>query len=247
MKPIFCLSLLLCFASTATHSKVNSKDNAAQQLAVQRSTAEAAHLTTRIQWLKFPQLKYSDADLNGLDRFAIVRVKADESGKVISATVKESTGLKSLDDRLVQAVLKAKTKPAQKNGNAVAMVGYQSFTFNLTKDPADRCQFKFDSKNWIKQQAQQKTPFSYQTQPELDISSEDLNGYDRRVKFSFKADKHGNVKKAKISKGSGRYELDQQVLEAVQNAKVDVPRKYWIYKKSHLKDEIQFKLDECKQ
>lgn len=247
MKPIFYISLLCCFASHTTYSKSPSQDNSVPKLTIQRSTAESAHLTTRIQWVKFPRVNYSDADLKGLDRFAIVRVKADESGRVISATVKESTGLKNLDDLLIQAVLKAKTKPAQKNGNAVSMVGYQSFSLNLSQDTAERCHFKFDSKNWLKQQAEQKTPFRYQTQPELDISTDNLKNYDRTVKFTFKADKHGNIQKAQISQGSGRYALDQQVLEAVQNVKVDVPRQYWIFKKSHLKDEIQFKLNECKQ
>ena len=49
----------------------------------------------------------------------------------------------------------------------------------------------------------------------------------------------------KIKKGSGVYDLDQKVIQAISKAKVDVPRKYWIYKKSNLKDEIQFKQDGC--
>lgn len=241
MKAVSCLSLVLCLATTATHSK----ENHTQKLAVQTSTAEAAHLTTRIQWLKFPQVKFSDVDLNARDRYAIVRVKANEAGKVINATVQESTGLKSLDDKLIQAVLNAKVKPQEKNGNRLAVVGYQTFNLMLTQDKNEQCHFNFSSKTWLAQKNNDKTAFHYQSQPQLNVDLDDLGDFSRTVKFAFKADKQGNVKKAKITQGSGRYELDQKVLEALQATTVEVPRKYWVYKKSHLKDEIQFKLDEC--
>ena len=39
--------------------------------------------------------------------------------------------------------------------------------------------------------------------------------------------------------------FSQQIVRAVSNTKVDVPRKYWIYKKSTLKDEIKFDLAQC--
>lgn len=57
--------------------------------------------------------------------------------------------------------------------------------------------------------------------------------------------KHGEVKHVKFTQGSGQYALDQQVLAAVKTAQVDVPRQFWLYKKSKLKDEIYFDLDTC--
>ena len=62
-------------------------------------------------------------------------------------------------------------------------------------------------------------------------------------------DKHGNIKKPKIIKSSGIYELDQQVLQAVANSKVSVKRTastLWLYKKSKFKDAIEFDLNACR-
>lgn len=90
-----------------------------------------------------------------------------------------------------------------------------------------------------------KTSFSYRTQPTLALNSEQLNGHNRTIKFSFKVNKQGDVKKVRIKKGSGIFALDQMLVQAVSNVQVDVQRQYWIYKKSTLKDEITFDLDQC--
>lgn len=242
IKPITCLPLLLLFANTVAFSQ--PEKNVAP-LNVQTTQAEPAHLTTRIEWSKFPIVKITDSDLAGKNRVAIVRVKADESGKVIDASIKESTGLAKLDQKIMSAVLKAKTKPHVKNGNELSVIGYQVFSLKLSEDDQSLCTYEFESKNWQAQKEDAKTPFTYLKQPQLNISAEDLNNHNRTIKFSFKVNKHGEVKSSKITKGSGLYRLDQQVLSAVNHAKVEVPRKYWIYKKSKLKDEITFNLNEC--
>lgn len=241
MKPQLCFSFMLCLAST---SALSTEKTTSTQLAKQTMTAESAHLTTRIQWIKFPQIRYEDADLKSQDRYAIVRIKANESGEIVDASVKESTGLQKLDQMLLKAIYSAQTKPFQKDGNELSVIGYQSFSLKLS-DEMDNCQFNFDSKIWQAQQDHNKTPFTYQQQPQIQINSSNLQGHHRHVKFSFNVDKKGNVKSSKITKGSGIYSLDQQILNAVNHAKVDVPRKYWIYKKSKLKDEIQFNLNHC--
>jgi outer membrane biosynthesis protein TonB len=183
------------------------------------------------------------------NRAAIIRVYADETGDVTKATVQETTGLKALDEKLVNAVLQAKVKPFMEDDTALAVIGYQVFNLNLTPDDAEACNYSFDSKNWRAQQQQQKVPFQYQAQPKLALDSTQLNDHDRQIKFSFKADKHGNIKKPKIIKGSGIYALDQQVLQAVANSKVSVKRTastLWLYKKSKFKDAIEFDLNACR-
>lgn len=241
MKPQLCFPFVLCLASATSFSQENV---ASAQLATQTMTAEPAHLTTRIQWVKFPKISYDNADLKSQDRYAIVRIKANESGKIIDASVKESTGLPKLDQMLLKAVYAAKTKPFKKDGNELSIIGYQSFSLKLS-DGTEHCQYNFNSKIWQAQQNQSKTAFTYKKQPQIQINTTDLNNHNRSVKFSFKVDKNGDVKSSKITKGSGIYNLDQQILSAVNNAKVDVPRKYWIYKKSKLKDEITFNINEC--
>ena len=243
MKPLF----LLALSTLPFHLS-----HAAQpplELTIQKSSAQSAHLTTRIQWLDFPKPQYKNSDLNQQNRAAIIRVYADETGDVTKATVQETTGLKALDEKLVNAVLQAKVKPFMEDDTALAVIGYQVFNLNLTPDDAEACSYSFDSKNWRAQQQQQKVPFQYQAQPTLALDSTQLNGHDRQIKFSFKADKHGNIKKPKIIKGSGIYALDQQVLQAVANSKVSVKRtasRLWLYKKSKFKDAIEFDLNACR-
>ena len=243
MKPLF----LLALSTLPFHLS-----HAAQpplELTIQKSSAQSAHLTTRIQWLDFPKPQYKNSDLNQQNRAAIIRVYADETGEVTKATVQETTGIKALDEKLVNAVLQAKVKPFMEDDTALAVIGYQVFNLNLTPDDAEACNYSFDSKNWRAQQQQQKVPFQYQVQPKLALDSTQLNGHDRQIKFSFKADKHGNIKKPKITKGSGIYALDQQVLQAVANSKVSVKRTastLWLYKKSKFKDAIEFDLNACR-
>ena len=243
MKPLF----LLALSTLPFHLS-----HAAQpplELTIQKSSAQSAHLTTRIQWLDFPKPQYKNSDLNQQNRAAIIRVYADETGEVTKATVQETTGIKALDEKLVNAVLQAKVKPFMEDDTALAVIGYQVFNLNLTPDDAEACNYTFDSKNWRAQQQQQKVPFQYQAQPTLALDSTQLNGHDRQIKFSFKADKHGNIKKPKIIKVSGIYELDQQVLQAVANSKVSVKRtasRLWLYKKSKFKDAIEFDLNACR-
>ncbi|MEG0031014.1 energy transducer TonB [Acinetobacter sp.] len=243
MKPLF----LLALSTLPFHLS-----HAAQpplELTIQKSSAQSAHLTTRIQWVDFPKPQYKNSDLNQQNRAAIIRVYADETGDVTKATVQETTGLKALDEKLVNAVLQAKVKPFMEDDTALAVIGYQVFNLNLTADDAEACNYSFDSKNWRAQQQQQKVPFQYQAQPTLALESSQLNGHDRQIKFSFKADKHGNIKKPKITKGSGIYQLDQQVLQAVANSKVSVKRTastLWLYKKSKFKDAIEFDLNACR-
>ncbi|UIZ99959.1 energy transducer TonB [Acinetobacter johnsonii] len=243
MKPLF----LLALSTLPFHLS-----HAAQpplELTIQKSSAQSAHLTTRIQWIDFPKPQYKNSDLNQQNRAAIIRVYADETGDVTKATVQETTGLKALDEKLVNAVLQAKVKPFIEDDTALTVIGYQVFNLNLTPDDVEACNYSFNSKNWRAQQQQQKVPFQYQVQPKLALDSTQLNGHDRQIKFSFKADKHGNIKKPKITKGSGIYALDQQVLQAVANSKVSVKRTastLWLFKKSKFKDAIEFDLNACR-
>lgn len=233
----------MCVASTSVYSK---ESTASVQLATQTVMAESVHLTTRIQWINFPKIQFDDADLKSQDRYAIVRIKANESGKVVDASMKESTGLQKLDQMLIKAIYAAKTKPFQKNGNTLSIIGYQVFSLKLNEDEAENCKLSFNSAIWQAQQQHKKTAFTYVKEPELDIKVNDLNGHNRKFKFTLKVNKHGNVKQVKIKNGSGLYTLDQALKQALLETQVKVPRQYWIYKKSTLKDEINFNLDMCK-
>ncbi|OTG67306.1 TonB family protein [Acinetobacter silvestris] len=243
------LAVLMCLPITALQS-------APQQLPTINVQAEneTPHLTTRIQWIKFPQLQYQSADLANQDRSAIVRVYADKTGNVIKSDIQESTGLKALDQKLVSAVRNAKVKPHIKDGAALDIIGFQTFTLKVDDSEDKRsnknnCTYTFASKNWLKQENNKSVPFKYTQQPSLQLDESLLKGQDRLIKFKFKVNKHGEVSRVKLKKRSGINALDQHVIDAISNVKIITNRSYktlWIYKKSTLNDEIQFKLDECR-
>lgn len=244
MKQILCLSLLVSIPFTTAFS-ASTKTH---QLPAQNIDVAPAHLTTRLNWSIFPKPIYANEDLKQRDRAAIIRVAANAKGKITDASVEESTGIDALDRILIQAVKKAEVKPHTENGEAKAIIGYQAFNLRV-KGNTPECDFNFDSKVWNAQNADKKTAFKYVAQPNLDINSSELKQHDRKVKFNFKVDKHGQVKKVKIKQGSGIYAIDQKVVQALRNSQISVKRTastLWVYKKSNFKDEIQFKLNSCK-
>lgn len=246
MKQILCFSLLMGLSLNAAYS---AEPKATKQLTVQKSAALPAHLTTRIQWTQFPRPHYKNEDLKEQNRSAIIRVYADEKGNVTKASVQESTGLNHLDNLLVQAVREARVKPHFENDTATPVIGYQTFSLNLGQDAdTEVCNYDFESKNWLAQQHGKKTAFAYRAQPQLELDSDSLSGHNRTVKFTFKVNKHGDVKKVKVKQGSGIYDLDQKVVQAVSHSQIDVKRTastLWMYKKASFKDEIKFNLNHC--
>lgn len=214
----------------------------------QTSTALPAHKTTRLQWTQFPKPQYSNEDLQQQDRAAIIRIHADELGNITQVKVQESTGINQLDQILVEAVKVAKVKPYIENDTALATIGFQTFNLKYKSDEQPICTFAFNSHVWLDQSQGKKTPFLYLTQPELNLDSTELNGYNRTVTFKLKANKDGNIQSVKIKKGSGLYALDQKITQALLNTKVETKRSastLWLFKKSHLKDAIKFQLKDC--
>jgi TonB family protein len=237
MKAILAIALL-GFPFTLTYSA----EAKTTQLSPQKSAALPAHLTTRINWSQFPKPSYQNQDLKGQDRSAILRIYADETGQVTKAQVQESTGIKHLDDVLIKAVYAAQVKPHQIKDVTLPIIGYQVFNLAYQEDGSEICQYEFDSKAW---QNQQKSGFRYLSQPSLQLNENELNAHNRRVQFKLKVNNQGQVKKVKITKGSGIYAIDQKVKAALQASNVKVARKYWLYKPNTLKDEIVFKLNTC--
>ncbi|MCU4578675.1 TonB family protein [Acinetobacter courvalinii] len=71
-----------------------------------------------VSWSRKPAPAYKDSDLEGSERTIIVHIEAEPSGKILSVTVKKSTGLPKLDDIVLKAVRRAKFKPT-KDGRAI--------------------------------------------------------------------------------------------------------------------------------
>lgn len=245
MKRILCMALLMGFPFVTSYSATTKK---APQLPTQTIDVQASHLTTRVEWVKFPRPNYSNADLKGQNRSAVVRVFVNEQGQVEQASIQDSTGFKALDQQLLTAVKAAKVKPHMENNTALPIIGYQVFNLKLTDQDQAYCDYSFQSKQWQAQQGEQKTVFQYVSQPKLNIDTDLLNGHDRQVAFKIKANGQGMIEKVKITKGSGVYAMDQQIISALKGTLIQSKRKastLWLYKPSSFKDEIRFKMDDC--
>lgn len=80
-----------------------------------------------VQWSRSPRLTVSPKDLQGEARSVMVLIEADEKGKIINVRVTRSSGISSLDDKVVRAVRGAKFKPYMENGVAYPIKAEQPF------------------------------------------------------------------------------------------------------------------------
>ena len=84
-----------------------------------------------VQWSRSPRPSYTNRDLQGETRTVVVMIEADESGKITNARVTRSSGVASLDDKILRAVSSAKFKPYKENGVAYPIRAEQPFELTL--------------------------------------------------------------------------------------------------------------------
>ncbi len=80
-----------------------------------------------VQWSRSPRLTVSPKDLQGEARSVVVLIEADEKGRITNVRVTRSSGISSLDDKVVRAVRGAKFKPYMENGVAYPIKAEQPF------------------------------------------------------------------------------------------------------------------------
>ncbi|ENV08572.1 hypothetical protein F966_03246 [Acinetobacter higginsii] len=72
--------------------------------------------------LSFGKLAYDDRELKQQNRVVELRLRINENGQPIEIQLKQSSGISSLDQRVLQAARQSKFKPYKINGRAVAIV-----------------------------------------------------------------------------------------------------------------------------
>ena len=71
-----------------------------------------------VQWSRSPKPSYSNSDLEGQTRNAMVYIEANEKGVITSARMVRSTGVPALDEKILRSVRSSKFKPYKENGVA---------------------------------------------------------------------------------------------------------------------------------
>ena len=71
-----------------------------------------------VQWSRSPKPSYSNSDLQGQTRTAMVYIEANEKGVITSVRMVRSTGVPALDEKILRSVRSSKFKPYKENGVA---------------------------------------------------------------------------------------------------------------------------------
>ncbi|WP_127494045.1 energy transducer TonB [Acinetobacter calcoaceticus] len=72
--------------------------------------------------LSFGGLDYDDRELKQQNRLVELRIRINEKGQPIDIQLRQSSGIASLDERVMQAARKSRFKPHKINGRAVTIV-----------------------------------------------------------------------------------------------------------------------------
>lgn len=72
--------------------------------------------------LSFGKFSYDDRELRQQNRMVELRLRINENGQPIDIQLKQSSGISSLDERVLNAARQSKFKPYKVNGQAVAIV-----------------------------------------------------------------------------------------------------------------------------
>lgn len=72
--------------------------------------------------LSFGGLDYDDRELKQQNRLVELRIRINEKGQPIDIQLRQSSGIQSLDERVIQATRKSRFKPHKINGRAMTIV-----------------------------------------------------------------------------------------------------------------------------
>ncbi|WP_052138550.1 TonB family protein [Acinetobacter sp. neg1] len=136
MEKILFASFILCLSGCANkHEKIMSSNSdlhlkSKSYVDVPTST-HVIPATAVIYWLKVPSLSISAEELAGKDRLIIVDVEADNGGYITKASIKRSSGLVDLDQKVLASVKVARLKPHKVNGKYLRFKADLPFEFTL--------------------------------------------------------------------------------------------------------------------
>jgi TonB family protein len=114
---------LLCLVQTTTFS---STPISAKQMIIRNATHP-------IHWKHTPKPNYTNDDLQDKNRKITVQLDSNVNGKITNVSILKSSGLTSLDEKVVKAVYQAQLQPYIENGITYPIRATQSFTLMQIK------------------------------------------------------------------------------------------------------------------
>ena len=124
----------------AQREQAQREQQAREQAERERREQEARNNTPRnlsqgqISWVRSPKPAYTNQDLQGSDRTIVVSISADATGRVTDVRIVRSSGVDSLDQKVVRAVRGSKFRPYKENGVAYPFKAEQPFELKLNSN-----------------------------------------------------------------------------------------------------------------
>lgn len=113
------------------------KTPAAQQELSQAPESQVQHdepvQVSSVDVLSFGKFNYDDRELRQQTRMVELRLRINENGQPIDIQLKQSSGIASLDERVLNAARQSRFKPYKVNGRAVAIVVDFPVQLNLSR------------------------------------------------------------------------------------------------------------------
>lgn len=114
------------------------KTPAAQQELSRAPESQVQHdepiQVSSVDVLSFGKFSYDDRELRQQARMVELRLRINENGQPIDIQLKQSSGIASLDERVLNAARQSKFKPYKVNGRAVAIVVDFPVQLKLSRD-----------------------------------------------------------------------------------------------------------------
>lgn len=116
----FILSFLFCFELNTYAQKPESFKDLQYQ---------------KVEWIKSPSISISNDELQGYDRNIVIAAETNISGKITAVKLIQSSGIRSLDLKLINAVENARFSPYQENGVFYPVRFVQPFELQASREP----------------------------------------------------------------------------------------------------------------
>lgn len=143
----------------------------------------------KVKWIQPPSIRISNDELQGYDRNVVIAAETNISGKITAIKLMQSSGINSIDLKLITAVENARFSPYQENGVFYPVRFVQPFHLEASREP------------------------EFEVYPEIKVNDEDLYGQNRSVSIFTEADVNGILTRSEIQKSSGLIKLDNFVLD----------------------------------
>lgn len=244
----FIISCILFSFSSFTYTKdvallaeptTNSSSTIVKNITKPLLAATNKHST--FYWVRPPKPIYFNGDLEGKSRNAEITFETDTTGTIINAKVIKSSGVKNLDNILLNSLYRARTSIYKENGIAFPIRAVQPFEMTINDNssssekskliavtpPQKTCKFKLDTEIFKLQNNQETTPFHYVNTPIFYIYEYEVKKEKPSIEFAFHLSRNDIMSNLRITKSSGSDDIDARFLFAMRDVKIQAPRKFF--------------------